>query len=106
MHLVDRQGEPDQAEEDKIRSSIMKHGCQMGGFHDLRTRKSGRQRYVDLHLVMPKNASVEETHQVCDRLEQDISSKLPHTTVTVHVEPGDIECDQCSVSCTLRNNGD
>ncbi len=94
-----------QAEEDEIRSSIMKRGCQMAGFHDLRTRKAGRQRYIDLHLIVPKSTSVGEVHRMCDRLEQDIENRLPHTSVTIHVEPGDIECDQCSVSCTLRDKG-
>ena len=84
----------------------MKHGCQMAGFHDLRTRKAGRQRYVELHLVMPKSASVENTHQICDNLEQDIRNQLPHTSVTVHVEPGDIDCKQCTVSCTIRDKSD
>jgi len=90
-------------EEDKIRSAIMKYDCQLAGFHDLRTRKAGRQRYVDLHLVMPKNASVEETHRLTDDLEQAIKRRLPNTNITIHVEPGDVECDRCTVSCTLRD---
>ncbi|GAI36961.1 unnamed protein product, partial [marine sediment metagenome] len=40
-----------------------------------------------LHLVMPRNASVEEAHRMCDHLEQDIEAKLPHSIVTIHVEP-------------------
>jgi cation diffusion facilitator family transporter len=95
-----------QVEEDEIRSSIMEHGCQLAGFHDLRTRKAGRQRYIDLHLVMPKNASVEEAHQICDQLEQAIKNRLPYASVTIHVEPGNIECEQCSVSCTIRDRSD
>jgi cation diffusion facilitator family transporter len=95
-----------QSEEDEISLAIREHGCQVGGFRNLRTRKAGRQRYVDLHLIMPKSASVEYTHQTCDNLEQDIKNRLPHTTITIHVEPGDIDCDQCSVWCTIRNRGD
>ena len=90
-------------EEQQVRSSIMEHGCQLAGFHNLRTRKAGYQRYVELHLVMPRNASVEDSHQMCDNLEQDIKSRLPHTSITIHVEPGDVDCTQCSVSCTLRD---
>ncbi len=95
-----------QVEEDEIRSSITEHSCQLAGFHDLRTRKAGYERYIELHLVMPKNASVEEAHQLCDRLELDIRNRLPHTSVTIHIEPGDLECDQCTVSCTIRDRGD
>jgi len=95
-----------QAEEDEIRSCIMEHDCQMVAFHDLRTRKAGSHRYIDLHLVMPKNASVEEAHRMCDHLERDIRNRLHHTHLTIHVEPCTTECDQCSVSCTLKDRDD
>ncbi len=92
-----------EAEESIIRSCIMEHSGEMVAFHELRTRKAGSQRYIDLHLVMPKNASVEEAHRMCDHLEQDIETQLQHnTSVIIHVEPCSIECEQCSVSCTLR----
>ncbi len=57
------------AEEAEIMSCINEHGGQLVGFHALRTRKAGSWRYIDLHLVMPKNASVEEAHRMCDHLE-------------------------------------
>ncbi len=92
-----------QVEENEIRSCIMEQGCQLVGFHDLRTRKAGAQRFVDLHLVMPKNASVADAHRMCDRLEQRIKDRLPNTSITIHVEPCSEECRQCSVSCTIRD---
>jgi cation diffusion facilitator family transporter len=91
-----------QAEEDEITSCIMEHGGKVVAFHDLRTRKAGSHRYIELHLVMPKNASVEEAHRMCDHLEQDIRNRLPRANVTIHVEPCATECDQCSVSCTIK----
>ena len=91
-------------EERAIRGCITEHGCQLVSFHDLRTRKAGSHRYVEFHLVMPKNASVEETHQMCDHLEQDIKTRLPRSSVTIHIEPCNIECTQCYVSCTIRRS--
>lgn len=92
-----------ESEEAEIKSCIMEHYSQLVSFHKLRTRKAGSWRYIDLHLVMPKNASVEEAHLMCDHLEQDIESRLRCTTITIHVEPCSIECDQCLVfSCRLR----
>lgn len=91
------------AEEDEIMSYIKEHTSQLASFHELRTRKAGGKRFIDLHLVMPKNASVEEAHRMCDHLEEDIMSTLPNSDVTIHVEPCDIECEQCRVSsCSLR----
>ncbi len=95
-----------QAEENEIRTSVTELGCQLAGFHKLRTRRSGRERHIDLHLVLPKKTSLEEAHRMCDLLEQDIKTRLPYASVTIHVEPGDIDCDQCTVSCTLRSRND
>jgi cation diffusion facilitator family transporter len=96
-----------EAEESEIKSCITERYSQVVSFHGLRTRKAGSQRFVTLHLVMPKHASVEEAHRVCDQLEQDIETRLASVSVTIHVEPCTIECDQCLVlSCTLRNRRD
>jgi cation diffusion facilitator family transporter len=88
-------------EERIIRSSILEHSDQVVAFHALRTRKAGSQRYIDLHLVMPKNSNVEEAHRMCDHLEQDIEKRLSRTNVTIHVEPCDGNCQQCSISPDL-----
>ena len=91
------------AEEEELIAIINEHTTQVAGFHKLRTRKAGSQRFIDLHLMLPKNASVEEAHQMCDHLEQDIENRLPNSSVTIHVEPCSVECEQCLVSsCSLR----
>ena len=93
------------AEENNIKLAITEHfGGEVVNFHKLRTRKAGSQRYIDLHLVMPKNTSVEEAHQMCDHLEQDIRNRLPHADVTIHVEPCDEKCDWCAFTCNTRKD--
>jgi len=94
-----------EAEENIIRLSIMEHVGELVSFHELRTRKAGSQRYIDLHLVMPKKASLEEAHRMCDHLEQDIGDKLRYANVTIHVEPCSEECDQCPILPHLRKKG-
>jgi len=94
-----------EAEENIIRLSIMEHVGELVSFHELRTRKAGSQRYIDLHLVMPKKASLEEAHRMCDHLEQDIGDKLRQANVTIHVEPCSEECDQCPILPHLRKKG-
>jgi len=89
-------------EEDEIKSCIVEHYSELVGFHELRTRKAGSQRYIDLHLVMPQSTTVEEAHRLCDHLEEDIKTRLANSSVTIHVEPCSIECDRCSVPCNLR----
>ncbi len=91
-----------EAEESAIRECIMEYGGELVDFHHLRTRRVGDQRHIDLHLVVPKEASVEEAHRLCDYLEQNIGNRLRQTDITIHVEPCNEECEQCSVSCNLR----
>ena len=74
-------------EESIIAVAIMEHGREMVGFHELRTRKSGNMRYIDLHLVLDKRATLEQAHNLCDNLEVDISTRLPNAVVNIHCEP-------------------
>jgi cation diffusion facilitator family transporter len=91
-------------EEINIKAAITEHfGGEVVGFHRLRTRKSGRQRYVDLHLVMPKHISLEEAHEMCDHLEKDMKMKLLNTDITIHVEPCDGKCAACRITCEKRS---
>lgn len=93
-----------ETEENVIQESVREHFGEHVGFHELRTRKSGNQRYIDLHLVMPKDVTVEEAHRLCDHLEQDIGRKLRHANVTIHVEPCDDKCEQCAALCDTMKN--
>jgi len=90
-------------EEETIVACISEHLGELAGFHKVRTRKAGNQRFVDFHLVIPRNTSLEEAHQMCNHLEEDIESRLPNSSVTIHVEPCDMDCNDCIViSCSLR----
>lgn len=86
-------------EEALIASSIQEHFGELAGFHELRTRKAGSERYIDLHLVMAKDVSIEKAHKLCDHLEEDIKSKLTNASVTIHVEPCEMECEECPAPC-------
>jgi cation diffusion facilitator family transporter len=79
-----------------IESCLSNHSEQVVGYHDLRTRRSGNQKYIDVHVVMAKDVSVGSAHDVCDLLEIDIKKKLPRANITIHVEPCAGICKQCS----------
>lgn len=83
-----------------IQASISEHSRDLAGFHDVRTRKAGGERYIDLHLVMAKHSSLEEVHKMCDHLEEDIKSKLPRSNITIHVEPCQADCETCNAVCS------
>lgn len=93
---------PDE-EESAVRAAIAEHfGGEVVSFHKLRTRKAGSQRYIDLHLVMPKHITLAAAHDMCEHLEVDIEHRLNRIDVTIHVEPCDENCDQCDLTCEER----
>lgn len=68
---------------------VLHLGDEITGYHDLRTRRSGRERHIDLHLVVDPAKSVAEVHDLCDRIEEEVVRHLPGSVVTIHVEPVD-----------------
>ncbi|UCG84048.1 MAG: cation transporter, partial [Dehalococcoidia bacterium] len=45
-------------EEEVIKASIMAHNETVVGFHKLRSRKAGSRRFIDVHLVVPRDMNV------------------------------------------------
>ncbi len=59
------------------------------GFHDLRTRKAGGERFIEVHLELAPEMSVRESHDIARSVSHGIRQHLSGATVTVHVDPGD-----------------
>ncbi len=55
--------------------------------HDLRTRQAGRLSFVEFHLVVPGDMTVDRSHEICDRLEGAIRAEAGDAMITIHVEP-------------------
>lgn len=79
----------------EIERIMNEHAAEFVDFHRLRARKTGSERQIDLHLTVPSDLSVEESHDLSERLEMEIRSALPMTTTVIHVEPCDRDCEKC-----------
>lgn len=86
-------------EEEAIIEIIQRYSEEFVEFHKLRSRKSGAERHVDLHLVVHRDRPVSQVHEVCDRIEADIHERFPLTTVLIHVEPCPEDCQECPERC-------
>jgi cation diffusion facilitator family transporter len=84
-------------EQRAITSCIEGYGDRVAGYHAVRSRKAGGTRFIDLHLVMPREATVQAAHDLSDELERAISDCLPNSSITIHVEPCDSTCNVCQV---------
>ncbi|MBI4977756.1 MAG: cation transporter [Spirochaetes bacterium] len=56
-------------------------------YHKLRTRHAGNRSFVDMHLLFPPEATIDQAHDVTDRLKEAIHLDFPNTDVTIHMEP-------------------
>ncbi|MCB8932283.1 MAG: cation diffusion facilitator family transporter [Fimbriimonadaceae bacterium] len=61
------------------------------GHHRLRTRRSGDVRFVDMHIVVPREWELVRAHEAADRIERRIEEQLSPAHVVVHVDPYDPE---------------
>ena len=55
--------------------------------HEIRTRKAGNYKFVDMHLEMDPNIPLEEVHNTCDEIERLLKARIPNLDVNIHVEP-------------------
>jgi cation diffusion facilitator family transporter len=82
--LMDRRLPPDEVAEIE---KVLRAESRLLGFHRLRTRKSGSDRFVDVHVVLPAGMGLGEAHEVARGLEAAVAGRLPRTHVVAHVDP-------------------
>ncbi len=89
MELIDTALEPEQV--DKIRQTILDvNGVR--ACHMLRTRYSGSDSLVEVHILVDPSLSVSEGHQIGERVRERLLGEVEHVTdVTVHIDPEDDE---------------
>jgi ferrous-iron efflux pump FieF len=60
---------------------------ELSGLHDLRTRKSGTLRFVQFHVWVPGQWTVQEAHDRLDAAEEQLQHQFPGTEILIHVDP-------------------
>lgn len=89
-------------EEAEIRRLICSQVPIVHGFHQLRTRKAGHFRFIEVHIQVDGRMSVDTAHALNDDLVRRIKERFPQATVTVHTEPCNGQCpEKCRAGCLL-----
>jgi len=55
--------------------------------HSLRSRHAGRMTFIDFHLIVDRQMTVQRSHEICDRLEAALRADHPESLISIHVEP-------------------
>lgn len=83
-HLMDKEW-PDERREQFL-AAIARHP-ELKGVHDLRTRTSGAQDFVQFHAMVDGTMTVAEAHRVMDEIEERIEREFPGVEVLIHPDP-------------------
>ena len=65
-------------------------------FRGIRSRSSGRTKYVELELMMPPQMSIVEAHKIAESIEQDLQKNISDCHPTVILRP-------CQENCSSHN---
>ena len=83
-------------EEAEIARILNLHASEYVEWHDLRTRKAGAERHIDLHLVAHRTQTLGYVHDLLDQIEAELQERFPGASVLIHPEPCAEDCAVCT----------
>jgi ferrous-iron efflux pump FieF len=93
--LMDREL-PDE-DRKRIREIVLAHP-EVHAFHDLRSRRSGTDTFIQLHIELDGELTVEQAHDISDAVEEEIRAAFPNAEVIIHQDPVGLEEDHAKVA--------
>ena len=75
------------AERDAIKRVLNRYESQGIQYHALRTRQAGTRAFISLHVLVPRDWTVQRGHDLLEQLERDIRSAVPGAQLFTHLEP-------------------
>lgn len=71
----------------RIESCLATHEHGVRGYHAMRTRKSGREKHIDLHVLVDPQMTVSDAHLRIEEIEEDLRRVIPGAIIAIHVDP-------------------
>lgn len=83
-HLMDREWS---VEERRHFLDVALRHPELRGIHDMRTRTSGPERFVQFHVSVDPDMTVRRAHQVMDQIEEALRREFPGVDILIHPDP-------------------
>ncbi len=83
--LLDEAPPPETTE--RIQALVRQYATGAIEAHDLRIRQAGPASFLEFHLVVPGEMTVNAAHDICDRIEAALKAEMKGVVITIHVEP-------------------
>lgn len=68
---------------------ILNHHPSVKGFHNFRTRSSGKRIFIEAHIEMDANLTLIEAHRIAHELKDAVEAVYPYAEMIVHQDPAD-----------------
>ena len=66
---------------------VMARHPELRGVHDLRTRTSGNQDFVQFHVWVDPQMTIQDAHRVMDEIELKLLAEFPGVEILIHPDP-------------------
>ncbi len=96
--LMDRELPEDQRQ--AIKETVLQHPKVLS-VHELRTRSSGLQTFIQFHMVLDADLTLNEAHRISDQVEMALMADYPGADIIIHQDPNDIDEYHPPVGSTL-----
>lgn len=68
---------------------ILNRNPSIKGFKNLKSRKAGRCKDIEMTVFFEPNLNISDCHKICDDIENEIGKYIENVTVLIHAEPAD-----------------
>jgi len=56
-------------------------------YHHFRAIQTGIEKHIDFHIVVDKNSTVRDAHDLSDLIEKEIEDNIKNASINIHIEP-------------------
>lgn len=84
QNLMDREFSDEERERIK---GLVNADAEVIRIHELRTRRSGLQGFIQFHMDLPENITLKHAHEITDRIEAVLQAGFPNAEIIIHPEP-------------------
>ena len=71
--------------------SILDKNISIKGYKDLKTRKVGQCKDIEITIFFEPNLTIAQCHKICDEIEAEFAKRFSNMTIIIHPEPENIE---------------
>ena len=102
IHLEPKEMHIDTKTRKRIIETILNKQKEIISFHKIQIIRGTENDDIKMHLIVDKDLSIQNSHELCHRLESTLQEAYGSCNVDIHFEPCGKDCKICTISCQKR----